>query len=137
MNSQSWAILGEVAHPDRAVHCMNAVEKHLKLDIGYRVVYPPFVTYDPRVGQSSTQPPGQTENGGVYNHAYRFKLVADCLPGRAEEAWDTFLKVAPDNPDNPISQSMAEPFAFVNKFWLEEANGPLAKGYSRGYCDAV
>lgn len=117
MNAQSWAILGGVAPPERATVCMDSVEKHLKLDIGYRVCNPPFTRYDARVGQNSTVYPGETENGGCYNHAAGFKLVADCMLGRAEEAWATFCKVAPGNPENPLSQSMAEPFAFVNKFW--------------------
>ena len=34
--------------------------------------------------------------------------------GRAEEAWRTFLKVAPGSPWNPITNSCAEPFSFTN-----------------------
>ena len=58
--------------------------------------------YDPRIGKFSTTMPGHAENGGCYNHAAGFKVVADCMLGRAEEAWDTFIKVAPDNPQNPL-----------------------------------
>lgn len=116
INSQSWAVLGRAAPPDRAVRCMDSLEKHLGLDIGYRVVAPPFTKFDPKVGGSTTVFPGMIENGGCYNHAAGFKGVADCLLGRAEEAWKTFRKVAPDNPDNPVARSHAEPFAFSNLF---------------------
>jgi cellobiose phosphorylase/N,N'-diacetylchitobiose phosphorylase len=58
--------------------------------------------------------PGHVENGGCYNHAAGFKAVADCLLGKADKAWETFLKVAPDSPWNPVSVSEAEPFSFNN-----------------------
>jgi cellobiose phosphorylase len=120
MNSQAWAVIGGVAPPERATRCMDAVEEHLRLDIGYRITYPPFTTYDPRVGHSSTGMAGVIENGGCYNHAAGFKGVADCILGRPEHAWDTFRKVAPDNPDNPVAKSRMEPFAFVNMFFADK-----------------
>ncbi len=120
MNAQSWAILGRVAPPDRARLCMDKVEELLKLDIGYRICDPPFTRLDERVGHSSTVMPGDIENGGCYNHAAGFKAVADCMLGRAEEAWETFRKIAPDNPLNPVAQSEIEPFAFVNLFFAHK-----------------
>lgn len=122
MNTQSWAVLGRVASPERAAIAMDSVESHLKLDIGYRVVNPPYSKFDPKVGQSSTVYPGVTENGGCYNHAAGFKVVADCMAGRPEHAWDTLLKVAPGNPENPIHRSKMEPYAFSNLFSADEFN---------------
>ncbi len=61
--------------------------------------------------------PGDIENGGCYNHAAGFKGVADCILGRPEQAWETFRKIAPDN---PVSHSGNEPFAFVNLFFAHE-----------------
>jgi cellobiose phosphorylase len=119
MNAQSWAVLGRIASPERAALCMDSVERLIKLDIGYRIVWPPFTKFDPRVGGSTTVFPGMIENGGCYNHAAGFKGVADCLLGRAEQAWETFRKVAPDNPENPVTRSHAEPFAFSNLFMAE------------------
>ncbi len=116
LNSQSWAVLSGIAPPDRARQCMEAVDTHIRTDVGYRLVAPPYTHYDPRVGRMSNSMPGHAENGGCYNHAAGFKGVADCVLGRAEEAWETFVKVAPDNPDNPVSRSRNEPFCFTNFF---------------------
>ncbi len=120
INSQSWAVLGQVAPPERAVQCMDSLEKLLGLDIGYRTVWPPFSKFNARVGGSSTVFPGNIENGSSYNHAVGFKAVADCVLGRPEHAWDTFRKIAPDNPANPITRSKMEPFAFSNKFYADD-----------------
>lgn len=122
INTQSWAILGQVAPPERAAQCMDSLEKLLGLDIGYRTVWPPFSKFNSRVGGSSTVFPGNIENGSSYNHAVGFKAVADCVLGRPEHAWDTFRKIAPDNPDNPITRSKMEPFAFSNKFYADDYN---------------
>lgn len=116
LNTQSWAILSRTAPPDRAALCMAAVDEFLRCDLGYRICYPGFSQYDPRVGRMSNSMPGHVENGGCYNHAAGFKGVADCLLGRAEEAWETFVKVAPDNPLNPVSHSGVEPFSFTNSY---------------------
>ncbi|KPK66022.1 MAG: hypothetical protein AMK73_01265 [Planctomycetes bacterium SM23_32] len=116
LNTQSWAVLSGIAPPDRAKQCMDAVEERIKTDVGYRIVAPPYTNYDPRVGRMSNSMPGQAENGGCYNHAAGFKGVADCVLGRAEQAWETFRKVAPDNPANPVSRSKNEPFCFTNFF---------------------
>ncbi|MFO8008455.1 MAG: hypothetical protein R6V05_12050, partial [Candidatus Brocadiia bacterium] len=116
LNPQSWAVLSGIAPQERAYACMESVDEMIEEDVGYRICYPPFAEYDPRVGAMSNTMPGRNENGGCYNHAAGFKGVADCMLGRAEQAWRTFMKVAPDNPDNPIPQSGVEPFMFTNSY---------------------
>jgi len=116
LNTQSWAVLSGVADEVRGRAIMAKVDELLEDDIGYRICKPPFARFDARVGRMSQTMPGSNENGGCYNHAAGFKGVADCLLGRSEQAWRTFRKVTPGNPDNPISQSGAEPFSYVNSY---------------------
>lgn len=116
LNPQSWAVLSGVADEARARAIMAKVDALLEDDIGYRICRPPYARFDPKVGRMSQSMPGSNENGGCYNHAAGFKGVADCLLSRAEQAWRTFCKVTPDNPENPVSHSGAEPFSYVNSF---------------------
>ena len=116
INSQSWAVLSKTAPEDRGRKCLDSLETYLGADCGYRLVAPSFSRYDPRIGRMSNSMPGHMENGGCYNHAAGFKAIADCMLGRAEEAWSTFVKVAPDNPKNPITNSELEPFSFTNAY---------------------
>ncbi len=120
LNTQSWAVLSGIAPDDRAQLCMSKVDDLLEEDVGYRICYPAFTRYDPRVGRMSNSMPGHAENGGCYNHAAGFKGVADCILGRPEKAWETFVKVAPDNPENPVSVSTVEPFMFTNSYSMCE-----------------
>ncbi len=114
VNTQSWAVLGQVADEKRALAAMGSVDRFIETPLGFVICAPPFTKYDSRIGKFCRIRPGFIENGGAYCHAAGFKLVADCMLGRAEEAWRTFLKVAPDCPTNPITNSEIEPFSFTN-----------------------
>ena len=116
LNTQSWAVLSGVADEARAQAVMRQVDEKLETDIGYRICFPPYAEYDPRVGRMSKSMPGASENGGCYNHAGGFKGVADCILGRSEQAWRTFTKITPGSPENPLSRSGAEPFSYVNSY---------------------
>ncbi len=118
VNTQSWAVLSGTAPADRARLCMESVDRLIESDMGFPISSPPFTTFDERVGKFSASRPYYAENGGCYNHAAGFKGMADCLLGRAEEAWRTFVKVAPGSPWNPVSNSGAEPFSFTNCYSL-------------------
>ncbi len=128
VNTQSWAVLGQVADTARLQQCMASVDKFLNKPEGIPICDPACSTFDERIGRFTTVMPYSNENGGCYNHAAGFKAVADCMLGRAEEVWDTFVKVAPDNPENPVSQSGVEPFSFTNSY----SRVPITPGRS-GY----
>ena len=114
---------------------MNAVDRLLEKDVGFAIVEPPFSKFDQRIGKFSAMRPGYATNGGCYHHAAGFKAVADCMMGRAEEAWRTLVKVAPDHPDNPVEQSLTEPFSFTNCYNRNpEAYGQSFYPWRTGTC---
>ncbi len=116
VNTQSWAVFGRIADRERLLQCMRSVDKFIEKPEGFAIADPPCMTFDQRVGRLTAVMPGYVENGGCYNHAAGFKCVADCMLGRAEEAFRTLCKVAPDGPELPVSVSGAEPFAFGNHY---------------------
>ncbi|GAB4246665.1 MAG: glycosyl transferase [Candidatus Methylacidiphilales bacterium] len=135
LNTQSWAVLSRTAPEDRARSAMAAVDRLIETDHGFSIAAPAFTVFDERIGKFSASRPYYTENGGCYNHAAGFKGVADCLLGRAEEAWRTYLKVAPGSPWNPISNSCVEPFSFTNCYSLtEEWKGLALYPWRTGTC---
>lgn len=135
VNTQSWAILSQTAPEERARLAMAAVDRLIENDYGFSIAAPAFTVFDERVGKFSAARPYHTENGGCYNHAAGFKGVADCMLGRAEEAWRTYLKVAPGSPWNPISNSCVEPFSFTNCYSItEEWKGVALYPWRTGTC---
>ncbi len=76
LNPQTWAILHDVAPPDRAARCLDAVEEHLVTDAGALLLAPAYRTPDETIGYITRYAPGLRENGGVYTHAAVWALAA-------------------------------------------------------------
>ena len=118
LNPQTWAVLAKIAKDEQVL--MDLVERELSCDFGYVQQKPCYDTPNPHVGRISCFGKGFYENGSVYNHGVAFKLVADCLIGRGNEAYDTLKRLLPSNPKNDYAKSGVEPYALCNMFFGPE-----------------
>jgi cellobiose phosphorylase len=98
-----------------------SIDKYLNTQWGPPVFHPHYSTYDKELGRITTP---CTENGTVYVHAATFKIIADCVLGRADAAIDTIKKVMPimGDPD----RNKVEPFVFTNLYCTDAF--PLREG---------
>lgn len=76
LNAQTWAILNDIASPDRARQCWDAVCKHLVTDAGALLLAPAFDQPVSAIGYITRYAPGLRENGGVYTHAATWAIAA-------------------------------------------------------------
>ena len=121
LNPQTWAIISGVADDERKAIILAEVDQRLENPLGMQICDPLFTAYDSDVGFMSANPAGIAENG-VYLHASGFKLVADALCGRHDEAWRLLGKILPNHADNPLEQSRNLPFAVTNSWRGAESN---------------
>lgn len=129
INPQSWAILGDVVPSDRLSTLLDSIDRY-ETPEGIRLCSPAYETYDPAVGRMSGMRPGAYENGGIYNHACGFKVMADCKLGRAENALRTLLAMIPDSSEhNPTELTTTEPFVFTNCY-LQNRTENMMVGFS-------
>lgn len=95
--AQSWAVLSEVADPDRAARAMAALDRHLVRGQDRLVLLftPPFdsTTHDP--GYIRGYPPGLRENGGQYTHAAMWVIMAFAKLGDGAKATELFAMLNP------------------------------------------
>lgn len=117
LNSQTWAILAEVAEGERAKQCIESVDQYLDSDYGPLTLYPTYTKFNNRIGRLTSFIPGIWENGTPYCHGGTFKVVADCLLGRGNRAYETILKILPDSETNPSIHSGCEPYALTNMYF--------------------
>ncbi|MBI5863156.1 MAG: glycosyl transferase family 36 [Planctomycetes bacterium] len=119
LNAQVWAILNDVAPPDRAAQCFAAVKEQLISPAGALLLAPAFDAPIREIGYITRYAPGLRENGGVYTHAATWAIAAACkmrdreLVGRLLTAINPALKdpdrywaepyVLPGNVDGPDS----------------------------------
>ncbi|PWM70891.1 MAG: hypothetical protein DBX59_10005 [Bacillota bacterium] len=114
LNPQTWAVLADILPKEELSAIMDKVEEKLSCDFGYTQCAPSYTHGTDRFGRSTYFQAGLVENGSVYIHGVAFKIVADCLLGRAEHAYDTLKRLSVYNPKNP--DSGMEPYAVSNMY---------------------
>ena len=113
---QVWAILADIVDEDRKALLFRMVDEHLETDYGSKTLHPPYTKLNTRIGRLTGMTPGMWENGTPYCHANGFKIIADCVGGRGNCAYRSYLKAMPDNPYNPSTHSGCEPYVFTNQY---------------------
>lgn len=114
LNPQTWAVMAQLSDRKTLEGYMDVVERELQCKYGYLQCYPSYRRGDDKIGRISYLKPGMVENGAVYNHGVAFKIVADCLLGRGDAAYESLLKIRFDNPQNP--DNGMEPYAVSNMY---------------------
>jgi len=116
LNSQTWGILTGLAKGKRKEACFKAIDNHLESLNGSLTLTPAYTKEDLNVGRVSVILPGMYENSTPYCHGTAFKIVADFMAGRPNEALKSYRKVMPDNAEHPSTVSGCEPYAFTNQY---------------------
>lgn len=116
LNPQSWAVISRITTAQREKSAMSQVDEQLNCDYGVLTLAPAYTKPNPNIGRLTAFVPGIWENGCPYCHGSAFKIVADCVMGRGNEAFDTLSRVMPDHADNPAEHSGCEPYAFTNMY---------------------
>lgn len=118
LNPQIWAILADVVPDERLAALCRSIDS-LDTDYGAALLKPPYDGFDPSVGRISAMLPGIYENGGVFNHACGFKVMADCRIGRKREALASLRKMMPNATDaNQSEVNTTDPHVFCNCFLM-------------------
>jgi len=125
--AQSWAVISGAAPPDRAVQAMAAVERELILPHdGLALLFtPPFdrSSHDP--GYIKGYPPGVRENGGQYNHAALWSVMAFAELGEGDKAAALFWMLNPINrarTRNDIHRYKVEPYVVAADVYAAPAH---------------
>jgi cellobiose phosphorylase len=113
---QVWAVLADIVDDERKEALFKAVDTLLESDYGSLTLAPAFTHRNDKIGRLTAFEPGIWENGSPYCHSNGFKIIADCVGGRGNEAWKSYEKAMPDNPITPSTHSGCEPYAFTNQY---------------------
>ncbi len=114
LNPQSWAIFtGIEDDPKRIASIRRSVNTYLTTMFGPILLYPPYIN-DKTCGRLSGQVPGTFANGAIYLHAGTFKVYSDVAAGEYDDAYDTFMRIIPNHPDNSDLRRTSEPWCTGN-----------------------
>lgn len=113
LNTQSWAVISGIAEGQRAKICMESVRQILETPKGPKILHPPYTKIDPSIGLATRCVPGKKENGSVFNHPVSWAILAECLLGHAERAFDIYKRALPMNPVVDIDRYEVEPYVYA------------------------
>lgn len=114
LNTQTWAIFtGIEDDPKRIKSMMSAVNTYLTTIYGPMMLYPPYVN-DKTCGGIHKLVPGTFSNAAIYLHGSSFKVFSDITIGEYDDAYDTFMRLLPNHPDNSDSRRTSEPYTTGN-----------------------
>jgi len=113
INSQSWALLSGVAQAgDREEKVLKAVDRYLDGKYGLALFYPAYTRFRPELGRISMFSEGTKENASIFCHAAHFMIVAYCMAGKGQRAYDSLCKVMP-NKQADYDVYKAEPYVYA------------------------
>ncbi len=113
LNTQSWAVISGIAGAERAKQCMQTVQDHLDTPKGPKILDPAYRTVDQHIGLATRCVPGKKENGAVFNHPVSWAILAECLLGNGDRAFDLYKRALPMNPVIDIDRYEVEPYVYA------------------------
>jgi len=112
LNAQSWAVMSDVAAPERAEQCMAAVDRHLYSEYGLHLLWPAFSTPDDDIGYVTRVYKGIKENAAIFSHPNPWAVIAECKLGRGDQAMKFYDAMLPYNQNDQIEIRQAEPYSY-------------------------
>ncbi|MBO3769040.1 MAG: glycosyl transferase family 36 [Candidatus Brockarchaeota archaeon] len=103
---QAWAALAELGDREKALKALESAVKMLNTPLGMRLMRDPFNSKKKeedyvdlenlrRFGGTVTYPPGLKENGGIFNHANTWAIVAAAKLGLGDLAYRLYRQILP------------------------------------------
>ena len=99
--AQAWSVLSGASTDTFIQSAMQSMTQQLVDDDAersmglLRLLAPPFEKSVNNPGYIQAYPPGVRENGGQYNHAAVWALMAQAQTGDAQAAWNSFKSISP------------------------------------------
>ena len=113
LNPQSWAVISQVASKERGITCMDSVKKHLDTKYGIMLLAPAYSRHYPEIGDLTSYVPGLKENASIWSHANAWAILAECMLGRGDQAYEYYAKLAPPTKNKMAEIHAAEPYVYA------------------------
>lgn len=110
LNTQLWAVISGSASPEQAARCMETVHRELATAYGLMLSAPPFVKTPIDVMRAVVFNPGVKENAGIFNHTQGWAVMAECMLGNGDRAWEYYRASMPAAYNDRAELRESEPY---------------------------
>ena len=119
---QGWCVMAGLGVADgKARQALDAVKERLATPHGIVVLNPAFTSYQLRLGEISSYPPGYKENGSVFCHSNPWIMIAECMIGRGDQAFDYYKRINPSAREAISEVHRCEPYVYAQTIAGKEA----------------
>ncbi|MFH1541927.1 MAG: glycosyl hydrolase family 65 protein, partial [bacterium] len=112
LETQAWGVMSGTAEKDQALKCMDAVRKNLWTKHGIILMTPPYEKYIWKYGSICVYPPGLKENGGIFCHPNPWAMIAECMLGRGDIAYEYYKAIQPAARNEIADIHKTEPYIY-------------------------
>ena len=112
LETQAWAVLSNTAEKDQALKCMDSVRKQLSSKHGIMLMTPPYSKFIAKYGSIGVYPPGLKENGAIFCHPNPWAMIAECMLGRGDIAYEYYKAIQPAARNEIADLFKTEPYVY-------------------------
>lgn len=110
LNTQVWSVISGAATPEQAQKAMQTVKEKLATPYGLMLSAPPFVNTSVDVMRAVVFNPGIKENAGIFNHTQGWGVMAECMLGNGDRAYEYFRASMPAAYNDQAEIRQMEPY---------------------------
>ena len=124
LNTQSWAVISGMGDPNQQIKAMDSVKKYLDTPLGIKKIHPAMQEYPSREDPLTYYNKGCGENGSVFCHANTWAIIAECMLGRADNAYKYYHQLLPMVAQKEAGQwrYKAEPYVYSSNIFGPESD---------------
>jgi cellobiose phosphorylase len=97
----------------KARQALDAVAEHLATEHGVVLHQPAYTSYQLRLGEISSYPPGYKENAGIFCHTNPWIMIAEARLGRGDQAFDYYQQINPSFREQISDLHKCEPYVYA------------------------
>ncbi|MRR31549.1 N,N'-diacetylchitobiose phosphorylase, partial [bacterium] len=110
LNTQVWSVISGAATPEQSKRCMETVHERLATPYGLMLAVPPFVKMPIDVMRAVVFNPGVKENSGIFNHTEGWGVMAECMLGHGDRAYEYYKATLPAAYNTRAEVRQSEPY---------------------------
>jgi cellobiose phosphorylase len=110
LNTQVWSVISGAATPEQAQKAMQTVKDRLATPYGLALSAPPFVKTPFDVMRAVLFLNGIKENAGIFNHTQGWGVMAECMLGNGDRAYEYYRAFMPAAYNDRAEIRQSEPY---------------------------
>jgi cellobiose phosphorylase len=110
INTQAWAVISGAATPEQAKLAMKSMKDYLATPYGLMLSAPPFEKTPKSVMGGVVYNKGIKENAGIFNHPQAWAVMAECMLGNGDQAYEYYRAYMPAAYNDRAEVRQIEPY---------------------------